>query len=281
MSLRVTAQPSPINLFERLARFPSYFGRRQSERQEQRDFRPPEPPLWGPNEAALRNAITEQPDAPGPRLRYAEWLQREGDPRGEFIRVQLALSELPEEMAWSPSRDRLLRAERDLLDQHAASWLNEVAPWSPMEATLRRGFVEDVTLTGRSFLSLGEGLFRTTPIRRVRLVAIAPFLAELGRCEWVAKLRGLDLRGNQAGASALSEVIASPFASSLRELDLSTNRIGDQGIRAICSAKHLHSLERLNVADNGIPGELVAGLLTIEHLSKLESLDVSGNAIGS
>src|SRR5947199_8367617 len=40
--------------------------------------------------------VRELPDADEPRLIYADWLDEQGDPRGEFIRAQVALARLPE-----------------------------------------------------------------------------------------------------------------------------------------------------------------------------------------
>ena len=64
----------------------------------------------------------------------------------------------------------------------------------------RRGFVEAMSLTGRSFISLGAGLFDATPLREVRLVAVNFLMDELFLCPHLAKLDVLNLRGNQLDA---------------------------------------------------------------------------------
>jgi uncharacterized protein (TIGR02996 family) len=74
---------------------------------------------------AFEQGILESPDDLAGYAAYADWLQEQGDPRGEFIRVQLALED-----------DRLPRAgraalhdrERELLDRHERGWLGELAP---------------------------------------------------------------------------------------------------------------------------------------------------------
>jgi uncharacterized protein (TIGR02996 family) len=45
------------------------------------------------NEAFLR-AIRENPDDAAPRLIYADWLEEQGDPKGEYLRLKCRLSEL-------------------------------------------------------------------------------------------------------------------------------------------------------------------------------------------
>ena len=45
-----------------------------------------------PEEAALLDRVCADPDDDGPRLVFADWLDERNDPRGEFIRVQVALA---------------------------------------------------------------------------------------------------------------------------------------------------------------------------------------------
>jgi uncharacterized protein (TIGR02996 family) len=46
------------------------------------------------DEEAFLAAIREAPSDPLPRLVYADWLDEQGDPRGEFLRVHCELSEI-------------------------------------------------------------------------------------------------------------------------------------------------------------------------------------------
>jgi uncharacterized protein (TIGR02996 family) len=74
---------------------------------------------------AFEQAILDQPDDPASYAAYADWLQEQGDPRGEFIRVQLAL----EDEVRPPEERRALQArEKELLDSHERDWLGELAP---------------------------------------------------------------------------------------------------------------------------------------------------------
>ncbi|PRP93791.1 hypothetical protein ENSA5_41920 [Enhygromyxa salina] len=63
--------------------------------------------------AALRDAIYADPDADARRLVYADWLTEQGDPRGEFITLQLARAGTD-----APASAR----ERELLRRHEAEW---------------------------------------------------------------------------------------------------------------------------------------------------------------
>jgi uncharacterized protein (TIGR02996 family) len=63
---------------------------------------------WRAQSAALLEAVHAQPDADAPRMIYADWLTAQGDPRGEFIALQL-------------ERSGSVR-ERELLRRHHAQW---------------------------------------------------------------------------------------------------------------------------------------------------------------
>ena len=63
--------------------------------------------------------IREQPDDDGPRLIYADWLDEQNDPRGEFIRTQLALARLPD---FDRRRPELERLESKHLSRHESLW---------------------------------------------------------------------------------------------------------------------------------------------------------------
>jgi uncharacterized protein (TIGR02996 family) len=78
-----------------------------------------------PMRQALEEALFENPDDVASHMAYADYLREQGDPRGEFIQVQLAL----EDPNRSPNeRKRLKRREEELLDVHEREWLGELAP---------------------------------------------------------------------------------------------------------------------------------------------------------
>src|SRR5262245_19339247 len=72
-----------------------------------------------PTEADFLEAI-RQTDDDASRLIFADWLEERGDPRGEFMRIQVELAK------WVPDLDRrtaLKAREKELLDRHAVKWL--------------------------------------------------------------------------------------------------------------------------------------------------------------
>src|SRR5215468_8406464 len=87
--------------------------------------------------------ILENADDNAPRLVYADWLEEQGDPRGEFIRLQCELARLEDDDGRAGElRDR----ETSLLNLHGEKWREEIPEWARAKCEFRRGFVEEVTL---------------------------------------------------------------------------------------------------------------------------------------
>src|SRR5262245_64243242 len=91
---------------------------------------------------AFLQAVVENPDDDAPRLMYADWLEERGDPRGEFIRVQVALARSAED---DERRPEWTAREKVLLDLYKSEW---TAPLRGLAVAcwFRRGFVDEVTL---------------------------------------------------------------------------------------------------------------------------------------
>jgi uncharacterized protein (TIGR02996 family) len=74
---------------------------------------------------ALEGALFANPDDLASHMAYADYLAEQGDPRGEFIQVQLALED---EGKPAEERKKLQRREQELLAAHEAEWLGGLAP---------------------------------------------------------------------------------------------------------------------------------------------------------
>ena len=58
-------------------------------------------------ERGLLQAILEEIDGDTPRLVYADFLEERGDPRGEFIRLQVLRARDPEQHPFSPRENEV------------------------------------------------------------------------------------------------------------------------------------------------------------------------------
>src|SRR6516165_4013070 len=73
---------------------------------------------------ALEAALAENPDDLATHMAYADWLNDQGDPRGEFSQAQLAL----EEPGRSPKeRKSLQKREQELLSIYERQWIGDLA----------------------------------------------------------------------------------------------------------------------------------------------------------
>jgi uncharacterized protein (TIGR02996 family) len=77
------------------------------------------------DEEAFLRAISAAPDDGTVRLVYADWLEEHGDPRAEFVRLQVRLWEMP---ADDPARPQLQAREQQLRSDCPAYWLAKLDP---------------------------------------------------------------------------------------------------------------------------------------------------------
>ncbi len=73
---------------------------------------------------AFEKALLANPDDVAAWSAYADYLAEQGDPRGEFMRVQLALED---ESLGKAEREALKKREAALLDAHEKDWLGPLA----------------------------------------------------------------------------------------------------------------------------------------------------------
>ena len=77
--------------------------------------------------ADFLQAILADPDDDTPRLIYADWLEEQGDPRGEFIRVQCELAKEREHKTRSSTEYQRLYQRNELLERlHKKKWLKPI-----------------------------------------------------------------------------------------------------------------------------------------------------------
>jgi uncharacterized protein (TIGR02996 family) len=224
--------------------------------------------------------ILEGPDDDAPRLIYADWLLDRGEPasaaRGELIHLQCALARLEPD-----ARPPAMQArERDLLEAHHREWGSPLLRLGCRCLEYRRGFVEGVGLEASAFLAQAAALFRTAPVRHVKLYGAAGAIAELAAAPHMARVHTLELEDNGLGDEELRALCRSPHLGAVSTLLLWSNRIGDAGLRALASAPHLARLARLDLSANAVGDGGVEALAGSPLLAGLTLLDLQRNQIG-
>ena len=197
--------------------------------------------------------IKEHPDDDTPRLILADWLQDQGDPRGEFVHLQVVRARLAET---DPRYKQIHRRELQILDRHFPQWLgpliDPVRRWECWRGLIR--------LEARAERLLDHGL--------TGLVDDEIFL-------WVEELRLEDARPHH-----LTQLAESPLLEQLSTLDLTENRIADAGLARLLASPYLGSLRELRLEGNRISGQGAARLAHCAGLARLQVLDLGRNRLG-
>jgi uncharacterized protein (TIGR02996 family) len=219
--------------------------------------------------AALEAALAADPDDLATRSAYADLLIEEGDPRGEYIRLQLAAEDKGQ------PADRLRAMEQQafaLRQQHEKDWLGPLDRFvnPPRGPSVGEMVAENVAVTfRRGWVHRIEVSLLTDEIRDVIAAApIARLLAEL------------EIRGNLipygGGPRALVPTDLSPFGDSPNVRNLRRLVLGGEGVvwgdasetdfRELLA--HTPRLEHLELtADRIVPTQVFAAKLP--HLRTL------------
>jgi hypothetical protein len=211
---------------------------------------------------------------------YADALQSEGDPLGEFIALQLQLE--------GKDDDGFRERADELQLRHGFEWTaplraKGVAWWQgltrPSELRFRRGFVERFDLSPRS-RELFEAVCAATPISRVAMREIAP-----GDLDWLEahpqlpRLEALTLSGDER-ADRIVSFLDSPKCDNLRALGLEWS-FGGSVLARLRGARPLEGLTLSTVTDSSgdrmydVTG-ILAGLDS-PHVAKLTQLRLIGH----
>jgi uncharacterized protein (TIGR02996 family) len=234
---------------------------------------------------ALEAALVKDPDDLATHHAYADYLQEQGDPRGEFIQVQLALEQTGRSRA---ERRRLKARERALISKYRRDWLGELADellgpkHERRKGTSRRyrihfarGWLDRIVHFPRfvHFPSMGGWLpVGALPFERLsrlgKLLSLAPevrLLRELVlgyqdlagvraivQSPHLHHLTHLQLRYCDLGDVGCTDLATSGVLKKLKVLDLCHGEITDAGARILADCPDLKRLERLDVTDNAL-----------------------------
>jgi uncharacterized protein (TIGR02996 family) len=144
----------------------------------------------------LLERIIAAPDDDAPRLVYADWLQEQGDPRGELIVIQCALARYATADDTVGDVRRMQQRERALLAAHFDEWTRSARAAYQGQYTFHRGFPDalHVVFTREAVLAsaaltheplLGALVTRYADAADVRALADSPWLGRLRRYGFV------------------------------------------------------------------------------------------------
>lgn len=254
------------------------------------------------NEESLRLQIVANPDDDAPRQVLADLLIERGDPRGEFIALQLQLEH---------GRDVSMAARADeLLKAHAREWVG--LSRTEVIGSFRRGFIEGVQVLDPQVTSVVSRLCSREPVRELHFVSPRRFeMHSLVLASWLPRIRSIEFSSSNrhtlaVNADALEVLLASPSVRKLERLILRDQPLGDQGAtiianhappltslvldnaeltargaRTLAGIRWLNRLRELSLANNAIQVQGVEALVGNGSGRQWKSLDLSGTAMGN
>ncbi|HSQ57299.1 MAG TPA: TIGR02996 domain-containing protein [Gemmata sp.] len=246
---------------------------------------------------AFLQRIRAYPDDDSPRLIFADWLEEQEEripaaaARARFIRVQIALARIEEEIAADPFRPNPGRGEREetrlalqaedraLRDSHGDEW---TAPFRRFAQgpVFHRGFVEEVKVSARDFLRHADELFGAGPIRCIDLLDIGGNLAAVLQNSYLSRLNELKIHASYQGEVLAQAITRAQNLSGLKSLELSRNRFEDDAILQLSSSPILANLEELDLKENEFGETGARALAASPHLGCLRKLELKGNRLG-
>jgi uncharacterized protein (TIGR02996 family) len=190
-----------------------------------------------PDEQSFLDEIIANPDDDVPRLIYADWLEEQGNPRGEFIRVQCELAMLKKTQV----RYRELRArEQELWESHGLEWVKGF-PFSLRRCVFRRGFIEESAVALSYFVRNWSKICRLTPLRHVTFTQVRDQLKILEDCPGLEMLRSIRLK------NAYPNVNTQPLARSphLKNIETIMGRWSNSGLIELSKSSAVGNLRTL------------------------------------
>jgi uncharacterized protein (TIGR02996 family) len=193
------------------------------------------------------DAILAEPDDDAPRLIYADWLEERGDPRAEFIRVQVELAAMAQpierkSLYGNPApepRNRkdaarlrtLWVRQAELLTRHCSKWVEPLVD-EARGVIFERGFVEGISIHPETFAKSASLWYRTMPIRQLRIGSPSSMPDD----DWLSPLLGsphlLNIRTLEmvwrVGPVQIMALEKCPYVRNLRELFLGQYHLSDE-----------------------------------------------------
>jgi uncharacterized protein (TIGR02996 family) len=224
--------------------------------------------------------ILDRPDDDAPRLVFADWLEEQGEPQAELIRVQCEWAHLDK---GDPRRGALERREGELRQIYDPVWFGPLRE-NNISGKFRRGFLQVKVKGIRRFLELAERLLSRPWVLHVELEdkrAGREALVALVNSPYFVRLRGLDLSGSRLGNEGVNLLTRARTPCRLTHLDLSNNQISTNAVRALTESLDLSHLLELRLSGNGIGAQGARALATCSRLARLRVLDLTYNLLGN
>jgi hypothetical protein len=217
-------------------------------------------------------------DDDGPRLVYADWLEEQGDPYGEFIRLQCERFRLPE--GEQARRQQLTERLAELQNRHDERWRSRLPRLPGVRwREYRRGFVVGIDVdTADRFLQNAAAIFESAPIEAVWFSALdVDGSAQLADSPYLQKVLVLKNHGVPTRDEGVAALVQSPYISKLRRLFLNGNGLTDVGAESIARSSQLSTLQTLFLTNNQISDAGALALARSTRLPRVREIYLAAN----
>ena len=211
------------------------------------------------SEQSLLAAVIDDPENLDQRMIAADWYEEHSDPRAEFIRVQLALHQLPDQHEW---RKELLSRERLLYTEHFKRWnapLYRQLNSGPLKNSFRarrsefrgwhyrRGFIEGVDVSAAAWQQHKHILQQLGPITSLKLRGFSShYLGQLFEAAWAPTIQHLHLPEPHLPPNDLETLLHDiSMLTNLRSLNLSGISLYEKAVDALLKWQPPTSLDKL------------------------------------
>ncbi len=223
--------------------------------------------------------ILDAPLEDAPRLVYADWLEEQGDPRAEFIRVQCELARLSaDDSEAKERRSQLEDRENKLLLEHGDDWRVEIPEWARKGCEFERGFVHHVRIWTDWKHHYGPHLSQTAPIVKLTLQNVGGSAIEFAEGPQVRHYSSLVVLDTEMDCDDLKILMESAAVTEpLRSLQLMgiCSRYGD----SVALAPGLTNRTRLELIRCNVGHRGIDRLSASEFLKTVAWLDLSDNEL--
>jgi uncharacterized protein (TIGR02996 family) len=202
------------------------------------------------DQAALIGEIAAHPDDDMPRLIYADWLEEQGYPQGEFIRLQCESARATDPLL----RRELIERETELLRRHRLDWLkpfgNEL-----IRGVFHRGVLDQAEVKPDAFLEEADDWLRRFPLTILQLNLCDVPLRRLADIPRLRQIRSLRVSGSSLRDNGCIRLLQAKNIGPLEELWLSSNLLTHEAVRWLACSQLANSLQVLILSGNQLGAE--------------------------
>jgi len=206
-------------------------------------------------EDELLRPILKDPDADEPRIEYARWAKAAGNPRGEFIELQVEEARIHRKHTYAAEWLPFFSRAQAMLKLGDTLWLvplqHLIDEGVLKDPTFYRGFVEHVEMDARVFAEKAPLVYALAPIRHLTLTNVMAYPQALASPH-LGRIGTLVLSSQDLDDSAIELLAREGHTRRLRWLDLAINRITARGVEAIAASPNLKGLKFLELRGNPV-----------------------------